>query len=286
MASVSPSTSTSSASASTRAPATPFKRAMSLAAGWLADRRLPRPLREPLFRAYSRAYGVDLAEVRLELAEHPSFAAFFVRRLRDGARRWNAAPGVLPSPCDGTVQAFDRIEKGTILQAKGRPYEVRELLGGVGEDIELEGGTSWTIYLSPRDYHRVHCPLDAELVEARWLPGARHSVAPKVLLARPKVFSINERVVMRLEGADGPLLLVMVGALNVGRIRVVGVDAEQSGPLAEPRRLALGDELARFELGSTVVLVAPPSSGARRWSTLVELARPIRMGEPLARLER
>lgn len=262
------------------ASATPLKRALSLAVGWLSDRRLPRPLRAPLFRAYSRAYGVDLAEVRLELAEHPSFAAFFVRRLCDGARTFDAAPDVFPSPCDGTVQAFDPIERGTILQAKGRPYAVRELLGGVGEEIELEGGQAWTIYLSPRDYHRVHCPLDASLVEARWLPGARHSVAPKVLLARPKVFSINERAVLRLQNADGPLFLVMVGALNVGRIRVVGVDSTHSGVLETPRKLARGDELARFELGSTVVLVLPPQR--RPWRTQLELGRAVRMGRPLA----
>jgi phosphatidylserine decarboxylase len=284
MARVSPATSIPTSPPKAHAPATPFKRALSLAVGWLADRRIPRPLREPLFRTYARAYDVNLGEVRLELAEHPSFAAFFVRRLRDGARRWSAEPGVLPSPCDGAVQAFDRIADGAILQAKGRSYEVRELLGGVGADVDLEGGASWTVYLSPRDYHRVHCPLDAQLVEARWLPGTRHSVAPKVLLARPKVFSINERVVMRLEGASGPLFLVMVGALNVGRIRVVGVEEAQSGPLREPRRLARGDELARFELGSTVVLVAPPGASSS-WRTLVQLGQPVRMGEPIAKLE-
>lgn len=264
----------------TSAPATPFKRALSLSVGWLSDRQIPRPLRTGLFRAYSRAYGVELGEVRLALAEHPSFAAFFVRRLRDGARPFDADPDVFPSPCDGTVQAFDAIEHGTILQAKGRPYPVRELLGGVGEDVELEGGQAWTVYLSPRDYHRVHCPLEAKLVDVRWLPGARHSVAPKVLLARPKVFSINERAVLRLESADGPLFLVMVGALNVGRIRVVGVEPTHDGPLAQPRELKRGDELARFELGSTVVLVIPPQR--RPWRAQLELGRAVRMGTPLA----
>ncbi|MBL8800485.1 MAG: phosphatidylserine decarboxylase [Planctomycetes bacterium] len=259
---------------------TPFKRALSLGVGWLADRRLPRPLRAPLYRTYSRAYGVNLDEVRLELAEHPSFTAFFIRRLRDGARAFDPRPEVFPAPCDGTVQALDGIERGTILQAKGRPYAVRELLGGVGEDVELEGGQAWTVYLSPRDYHRVHCPLDARLVEVRTLPGARHSVAPKVLLSRPKVFSINERAVLRLESADGPWFLVMVGALNVGRIRVVGVEPEHQGPLAAPRNFARGDELARFEMGSTVVLVLPRSTPA--WRAQLALGAPVRMGQSFA----
>jgi len=249
----------------------------------MSDLKIPRPLRARIFRWYASAYDVDLSEVRLDLAEHPSFSAFFVRRLREGARSFSTDANVLPAPCDGRVQAFDRIEADTILQAKGRPYSVRELLGGVGEDVELEGGMSWTIYLSPRDYHRVHAPVDGSLLEARWLPGARHSVAPKVLAARPKVFSINERVVMRLQTADGPLFVVMVGALNVGRIRVVGVEPSPSGQVTPPRRLVRGDELARFELGSTVILVAPPSR--RGWRTLLPLEAPVRMGEPLARRE-
>ena len=261
-------------------PATPFQRALSLGVGWLSDRRIPRPLRAPLYRAYSRAYRVELDEVRLELAEHPSFAAFFVRRLREGARPFASGRDEFPAPCDGTVQALDAIERETILQAKGRPYPVRELLGGVGADVALEGGQAWTIYLSPRDYHRVHAPLDARLVEARWLPGARYSVAPKVLLARPKVFSINERVVMRLEGDEGPLFLVMVGALNVGRIRVVGVEPRADGRLPSPRELARGDELARFELGSTVILVLPPQR--RAWRTQLALGQSVRMGQSFA----
>ena len=262
--------------------ATPLRRGLSLCVGWLSDRGLPRPLREPLFRAYAKAYGVNLAEVRLPLAEHPSFAAFFVRRLADGARSFPADPAVLPAPCDGTVQSVDAIAKDTILQAKGRPYSVRELLGGCGAELDLEDGASWTIYLSPRDYHRVHAPVDGRLTEAHWLPGARYSVAPKVLAARERVFSINERCVMRIETARGPLLCVMVGALNVGRIRVVGVEAAASGKLDAPRKLARGDELARFEMGSTVILIVP-RGGPRPIEGLAP-GRALRMGEVIGRM--
>jgi phosphatidylserine decarboxylase len=261
---------------------TPLRRGLSLAAGWLADRTIPRRLRAPLFRAYARAYDVNLDEVRLPLQEHPSFAAFFVRRLVDGARSFPEDARVLPSPCDGTLQSLDVLRAGTLLQAKGRPYPLRELLGGVASDVEFEGGTAWTIYLSPRDYHRVHAPVDGELVEVAWLPGARYSVAPKVLAARERVFSINERCVMRIESAFGTLMYVMVGALNVGRIRVVGVERERGGRLAEPRQLRRGDELARFELGSTVILVAGPRGPAP--DPKLALGGSLAMGQPIGRM--
>lgn len=264
--------------------ATPLRRGLSLFVGWLSTLTIPRALRAPIFRSYARGYGVNLSEVRLPLEEHPSMAAFFVRRLRDGARRFPSDPSVFPSPCDGTVQSVDEIRADTILQAKGRPYSVRELLGPAGQDVDFEGGVAWTIYLSPRDYHRVHTPVAGRLVEAHWLPGARYSVAPKVLAARAKVFSINERCVMRIETESGPLFYVMVGALNVGRIRVVGVEMSASGVLPQARELALGDELARFEMGSTVILVVP-RTGPR---PLAELApgRTLAMGESIGHYAR
>ncbi|MCE9594650.1 MAG: archaetidylserine decarboxylase [Planctomycetes bacterium] len=259
---------------------TPILRAMSLATGWFADRKLPRALRAPLYRAYSRAYSVDLSEVRLDLADHPSFCAFFVRRLKDGARSFPSDARVLPSPCDGTFQAFGPIENGSILQAKGRPYAVEELLGLAPGEHDLSGGHAWTVYLSPRDYHRVHSPVAGRLEEVRWFDGARYSVAPKVLERREKVLSINERAVLRLATEHGPLWLVMVGALNVGRIRVVGVENETPGA---PRRFGRGEELARFEMGSTVVLVAP-RGGPKPLASLA-LGRAVRMGEPIGRVD-
>ncbi|MCH2107102.1 MAG: phosphatidylserine decarboxylase, partial [Planctomycetes bacterium] len=155
---------------------------------------------------------------------------------------------------------------------------VRDLLGPVGADIELEGGFAWTIYLSPRDYHRIHSPETARLTETAHLPGARHSVAPKVL-ARREVLSINERVVLRLETERGPLLLVLVGALNVGRIRVKGVQPDHTGALDPPLERARGAELARFEMGSTIVLISPP--GGPRSIEGLELGDPVRLGQAI-----
>jgi len=260
--------------------ATPLKRAVSLAAGWLADRKLPTPLRAPIYSAYARLTGARLDEVRPPLAGYPSLGAFFVRRLVDGARPIDQDPAHTVAPVDGTVQALDPIRSGTILQAKGRAYAVRELLAGVGEDVELEGGFAWTIYLGPRDYHRIHAPEACRLVETRWVPGARYSVNPRVLARRP-VLSINERCVLRLETGRGPLLFVLVGALNVGRIRVVGVEPGADGPLGSPLERGRGAELARFEMGSTVVLLAPP--GYAHPLPALAPGQPIRLGAPIGR---
>jgi phosphatidylserine decarboxylase len=266
-----------------------LRRLLSRAVGWWADRKLPRGLRAPLFRAFSALYGIDLSELRLPLGEHPSFGAFFVRRLRPGARPFPEDAALLPSPADGTLQAVDAVEGGRLLQAKGRRYSVAEL---VGEDAaELEGGTAWTIYLSPRDYHRVHAPCDCTLEQVRWIGGDRRPVKPAVLARRERVLAANERAVLRLATPRGPLLLVMVGALNVGRIRVVGLASGE--PHAGGRSFARGDELARFELGSTVVLIAPP--GGPRPAGAASAGAPnagaggagagasVRMGEPIGR---
>ena len=240
----------------TRAPRTPLRKALSSTVGWLADRRIPGPLRATVFHTYCKLTGADASEARGPLTGYPSLGAFFVRRLEEGTRPLAADPGCVPSPADATLQAVDRIEGGTLLQAKGRPYAVRELLAGVDEGLDLEGGLAVTLYLSPRDYHRVHAPVDCTLSALAWVAGSRYSVAPSVLLRRERVLSVNERAVLRLETERGPCFLVMVGALNVGRIRIVGV--EPGHPAPEPaKHYARGAELARFEMGSTVILVWP-----------------------------
>ena len=259
---------------------TPFLSRLSHFCGWLADLRLPGPLRAPIYRTYAKAYGVNLDELRLALSAHPSLSAFFVRRLKDGARVFADDPRLLPSPADGRFQAIDPVREGTILQAKGQPYPVRELLAGADEGVDLEGGWAWTIYLSPRDYHRVHAPEACELEQVRWAAGSRYSVQPKVLLKRPGVLAGNERAVLRLATATSPLFLVMVGALNVGRIRVVGVEHGDRHPRT-PKSFARGGELARFEMGSTVVLIAPP--GGPRPVEGLGLGDAIRMGSPIGR---
>ncbi|MFO1011983.1 MAG: archaetidylserine decarboxylase [Planctomycetota bacterium] len=262
---------------------TPARRALSLAAGWAADRSLPRILRPFAYRTYARFTGADLSEVRLALADFPSLAHFFVRELKPGARPIDAAPDALVSPVDGTVQAIERIEHGRTLQAKGRSYAVDEFLGGLRGEVDLEGGTAWTIYLSPRDYHRIHSPEACRVSEIAWLPGARYSVQPKVL-ARRAVLDVNERVVLRLESAHGPFFLVLVGALNVGRMRVVGIEPTARRKLAPEPAFARGAELARFEMGSTIVLCVPRGR-AGPLEGLVH-GTPVRLGRPIGRWTR
>jgi phosphatidylserine decarboxylase len=253
-----------------------LRRALSRLVGWLADRRVPTPLRRTLYGAFARWTGANLAEVELALEGYPSLSAFFVRRLRAGARPIDPDGNTIVSPCDGTLQALGRIEQGTLLQAKGQYYPVEELLGSSAD--ASAGAWAFTIYLGPRDYHRVHVPLAAELVEARWLGGDRRSVAPGVLARRARLLATNERTVLRLVEPRGSWFLVLVGALNVGRIRVVGV-APSTSP-ARPVPLAKGAELGRFELGSTVVLVAPPGAVEPR-EGLLPGAR-LRLGQPIA----
>ena len=201
-----------------------LRRHSSALVGWLADRRVPRVLRRPVYGTFSRFTGADPAEAELALDGYGSLGPFFVRRLKKGARKIDSRAGMLVSPADGTLVGREHLHSGSLLQAKGRAYRVADLLAGApgssGGD-ELEGGWAWTIYLGPRDYHRVHAPCDASLVEVRWVGGDRRSVAPNVLSQHDRILSTNERAVLCLQADGASLFLVMVGALNVGRIRVV-----------------------------------------------------------------
>ncbi|MCB9906348.1 MAG: phosphatidylserine decarboxylase [Planctomycetes bacterium] len=238
---------------------TPVRYRMSLMAGWLADRWLPTFLRAPIFKAYCWATGADWREARGPLHIYPSLGRFFVRELREGLRPIDSDPSALVSPVDGTIQDLSPIEAGTILQAKGHRYSVSDLLAGVGEASELEGGQAWTIYLGPKDYHRIHSPCAGTLVRARWVAGTRYSVQPRVL-ARRMVLPINERCPLRIETEHGPIYLVLVGALIVGRIKVVGLPSQGDQKPNPGMPLQRGGELARFEMGSTIVLLVPKGS--------------------------
>ena len=258
-----------------------FKRRLSLLVGWAADRRIPGPLRPTVYKTYARLTGADLGDMRGHLKDHACLGAFFVRRLREGARPIDSDPASMPSPVDSMVQALSAVTEGSVIEAKGRTYPIRDLLGGVGEELDLEGGHQFTLYLGPKDYHRIHSPLDARLVESRHIAGERYSVQPSVL-AKRRVLPINERVVLRLESERGPFFMVLVGALIVGRIRVVGLQPDHVGPVDPPRAFARGEELGRFEMGSTVVLVTPP--GFLKPLPETEVGDPIRLGQSIATL--
>lgn len=251
---------------------------LSLFVGWAADIRVPRPLRPLVYGLFARLSGADLSEGQLPAREYPSVGALFVRRLRPGARPICPPPG-LPCPADGRLQAIARVSAKGVFEAKGQRFTRAELLGPGDSWLPPGALIGMTVYLSPRDYHRVHCPLEARLLAAWTLPGERFSVAPAVVDRRPAIHAENERVVLVLEAEEGRFALVLVGALNVGRIRVLGLPSAHQGALPQPLRFERGGELGRFELGSTAILIWPEANRRR----LVPLAtlepdQPLRLG--------
>ena len=228
--------------------------------GWGARQAVPRPLRPPAYRAFARATGADLAEAELPLAAYASFGEFFARKLRAGARPIHPDPVGVVAPCDGALASIGAVTRGTLLQAKGRSYSLAELVADEQLSRSLVGGSYATIYLAPRDYHRVHAPARGRVIGCEFVPGARWPVKPRIAATRDNLFARNERVVIRVDGGPlGPYVVVMVAATGVGNIHVAAANTNARG--APQRRLALdaqverGDELGTFGLGSTVVVV-------------------------------
>lgn len=236
--------------------------------GTVARQTLPAPLRGLAYRAFARAVGANLAEVELALADYPSLGDFFARKLRDGARRIDGGPRAVISPCDGRIAARGVADEGELVQAKGRSYALAELLADDALAARLTGGAYVTIYLSPRDYHRVHAPVDARLVRYEYVPGTLWPVNAWATQRRDALLARNERVVIHLTSDTlGDFALVMVGAAGVGNIRLVhapdsatlrGAREHRTIDVPPGTRVARGDELGAFRLGSTVVMVFPP----------------------------
>jgi len=254
----------------------------SRAIGWLADLRLPKFARVTAWRAFARIVGADLDEMEHPLADHASLTDFFIRRLRTGLRPVDSRPTALVSPVDGRVQSIDVVgAAGDVFQAKNQPYRAAELLGPLAPE-NLVGWRVWTLYLSPKDYHRIHSPWDGSLDAVAWIGGERFSVAPRVLERRPRVFVRNARAVLRFDCGGRRQYAVFVGALNVSRIFVERVAADSSP--RSPIPFARGAEIGRFELGSTVILVTPPDGAL----PLAELSAgsSVRMGTAIGHLHR
>lgn len=232
---------------------------------------MPSALRRIAYRAFARAVGANLAEAELELHEYPSLGDFFARKLREGARRIDPAPNAIISPCDGAIAAGGIATDGTLVQAKGRNYRLDELVPDAAFAHSLVGGAYLTIYLSPRDYHRVHAPVGGRLHSYDYVPGTLWPVNRWATNRREGLLARNERVIIRLN-ADGigDVAVVMVGAAGVGNIALC--DAPESCTFRGLRErktielagkpIAKGDELGAFRLGSTVVLLFPPGKAA------------------------
>jgi len=228
---------------------------------------------------YIRAYGVDMRDVAQEGGGHyPSFDAFFTRPLRGGARP--IGRDWVVSPADGILTDSGMIDPRASIRVKGQPYEVAELVGDRSQAAALAGGAFAVVYLSPRDYHRVHCPVDGRLGIVRGIPGDLYPVNAIGERHVKSLFIKNQRVAVTVETATlGPAIIVFVGAMIVGKITIAAVPGEETPlgvhrlePSLEVRR---GDELGAFHLGSTVVLLMGKGvSFTRR-------PGPIRYGESL-----
>jgi len=245
--------------------------------------------------AFSRLVGVDVGEAELGLDEYPSLDAFFVRRLRPGLRPMPDDPDVIVSPVDGRLAEHGPIEGEHLLQVKGIRYRVADLLDDASEGARYEGGTFITIYLSPRDYHRIHSPSHGRLDWARHVPGRLLPVNPPAVAVVPDLLARNERLMCTLDGPAGRTAVVAVAAVNVGRISSA-FDPSWNGPrggVTNRRRAApatrrydppgdveRGDELMAFHLGSTVVMLLERDR-ARLRRELVP-GSPVRLGQPLA----
>ncbi|CAN7541153.1 archaetidylserine decarboxylase [Variovorax sp. LjRoot290] len=242
------------------------KQALTSFAGWVAGKERGA-VTTWIIRRFVAKYGVDMGEaLDSDIASYPSFNEFFTRALKPGARP--IAQADLVSPVDGAISQFGPIEGDQIFQAKGHSYTITALVGGDAVlAAQFEHGSFATLYLSPKDYHRIHMPCDGRLLRMVYVPGELFSVNPATARGVPGLFARNERVVCVFESARGPFVLVLVGATIVGSMATVWhgvVNPPRGGEVREwdyaDRQIVLkkGEEMGRFLLGSTVVMLFPP----------------------------
>lgn len=255
--------------------------------------RWQSPRMQPLLRWFVRQYNLDMTEAaNADIAAYPSFNALFTRALRPEVRPLEGDERSLASPTDARVSALGRIQSGQIFQAKGHSYTATELVGGFADLARpFSDGHFLTVYLSPRDYHRLHMPLSGRLTTMVHVPGRLFSVAPRIVAHTPRLFARNERVIAFFDTSIGPIAMALIGAINVGSIETVW-----AGEVTPPKgrvitradygdreiRLARGEEMGRFNLGSSVVLLLPESP--LRFDPELAPGSMVRFGAEVARL--
>ena len=237
-------------------------------------------------------FGVDMAEAADSDPQHyPSFNAFFTRTLKPGARMADPDPRALLMPADGRISQLGKIEDGRIFQAKGQSFTVEELLGDAEAARAYRDGLFATVYLSPRDYHRVHMPWTGTLRDTTHVPGRLFSVGPDAVASVPRVFARNERLACHFDADFGPMCQVMVGALLVSGVETVwgGVEIPPYGHGIRHRDYRGRDigierfaEMARFNYGSTVIVLLPP--GVADFAPGLQAESPVKLGQRLATL--
>ena len=264
------------------------KQALTALAGKFASARAGHTT-TAVIRWFVKRYQVNMAEAaNPDIASYATFNEFFTRPLKPGARP--LAPADWVCPVDGAVSQFGAIEQDQIFQAKGHSYSTTALVGGDATlAAQFQDGHFATIYLSPRDYHRIHMPCDGVLRRMIYVPGDLFSVNPTTARGVPGLFARNERVVCVFDTAHGPLVLALVGATIVGSMATVWhglVNPPRPGRLWEKTyeggavTLRQGEEMGRFLLGSTVVLLFPKS--AMSFNDQWQSAAPVRLGEVMA----
>lgn len=263
--------------------------AVSRLAGKLADNDRTPALKNRVIKWFIGRYGVNMSEAAEPNPEaYPSFNAFFTRELKPGIRPLDPNPKVLTSPVDGAISQLGQVSDDRVFQAKGQSFSLQELLGGDPERTKpFENGEFATIYLSPKDYHRIHMPVSGTLREMIHVPGKLFSVNPVTAENVPNLFARNERVVTIFDTDIGPLAMVLVGAMIVGSVETTwagvvvpsgnGVSVSRYDHLKTPISFEKGQEMGRFRLGSTVILVAP--KGATEWKKDMIAGKTVRMGE-------
>ncbi|KRB07238.1 archaetidylserine decarboxylase [Lysobacter sp. Root690] len=245
-----------------------------------------------LIDTVTRKFGVDLGEAaNSDPRSYPTFNAFFTRALKPGARVPDPDPRVLLMPADGRISQCGPIRDGEIFQAKGQSFTATELLGGdEAAAAPFRDGVFATVYLSPKDYHRVHMPWTGTLRETVHVPGRLFSVGPDAVRNVPRLFARNERLVCHFDTEFGPMAMVMVGALLVSGVETVwsGVEIPRYGDIVttkdyrgETITLERFAEMARFNYGSTVIVLLPPGVAALDAGLGAETA--VRLGQALAR---
>lgn len=269
------------------------QRTVSRLAGRLADTTSYPALKNRVVRWFIGRYGVNMSEAaEPDPTAYPSFNAFFTRALKPGARSIAAGGDVFVSPVDGAISQLGQVGNDRVFQAKGQSFGLTELLGGDDDAAApFREGEFSTIYLSPKDYHRIHMPMAGTLREMVYVPGNLFSVNPVTAENVPNLFARNERVACIFDTDRGPMAMVLVGAMIVGSMETTwaGVIAPNPAKLTrwnyqgeEAIRFEKGEEMGRFRLGSTVVLVMP--KGTVTWNAEQVAGKTVRMGEAFGKL--
>lgn len=265
------------------------KSALSSAVGVATRAPVPAALHRMAIRAFVKHYGVEMGDAARSVGDFRTFAEFFTRTLKDGVRPIDPGENAIVSPVDGAVSQIGYVDRGECLQAKGVRFPVEKLLGDGEAAKSFVGGAFATLYLSPRDYHRIHSPIDGGIEGYSYLPGQFWPVNPASVRLKAALFCLNERLTTYLRTKAGRVAVVKVGATNVARIRASYDDilTHQRNPGREHRYPApipvqKGGELGVFEMGSTVILLF--ETDRIRWDASLVAESKVVMGRRIAEI--